>query len=85
MEKVDLKGGEMIAKAAAFLSKTDVNLESNNSSELFSKMKVTVLESLAKLQRKGSNCRFRSVLRLDRHTVIYEPLGGSSYIPLPDF
>ena len=42
MEKVDLKGGEVIAKEAAFHSKTDVNLESTSSNELFSKMKETV-------------------------------------------
>ena len=35
MEKVDLKSGEVIAKEAAFHSKTEVNLESNDSSELF--------------------------------------------------
>ena len=43
-------------------------------------MKETVLESLAKFQRQGSNWRFQSVLSLDLHTVKYEPLGGSSYI-----
>ena len=52
MEKVDLKSGEVIAKAATFHSKTEVNLESTNSNELFSKMKETVLESLAKFQRQ---------------------------------
>ena len=51
MEKVDLKSGEVIAKEAAFHSKTEVNLESNDSNELFSKMKETVLESIAKFQR----------------------------------
>ena len=85
MEKVDLKSGEVIAKEAAFHSKTEVNLESTNSSELFSKPKETVLESLAKFQRQGSNWRFHSVLSLDLYTVKYEPLGGSSYIPLPKF
>ena len=42
MEKVDLKSGEVIAKEAAFRSKPEVNLESTNSNELFSKMKETV-------------------------------------------
>ena len=51
MEKVDLKGGEMIAKDAAFYSKTEVNIESTNSNELFSKMSETVFESVAKCQR----------------------------------
>ena len=84
MEKVDLKGGEVIAKETAFHSKTEINLESTNSNELFSKIKETVLESLSKFQRQGCNCRFRSVLSLDPHAVEYEPLGGTSYIPLPD-
>ena len=75
----------MIAKEAAFHSKTEVSLESTNSNDLFSKMKETVLESLAKFQRERSNWRFHSVLSLNHHTVKYEPLGGSSYILLPKF
>ena len=55
MEKVDLKSGEVIAKEAAFHSKTEVNFESTHCNELFSKMKETVLEFLAKFQRQGSN------------------------------
>ena len=39
METFDVKGCEVIAKEAAFYSKTEVNLESTNSNELFSKMK----------------------------------------------
>ena len=85
MEKVDLKSSEVIAKEAAFHSKTEVNLERTDSNELFSKMKETVLESLAKFQRQRSNWRFHSVLSLDLHTVKYVPLGGSSYISLPKF
>ena len=78
MEKVDLKRFEVITKEAAFHSKTEVNLESTNANEFFSKMKETVLESLAKFQRQGSNWRFRSVLSLDLHIVKYEPLGCSA-------
>ena len=37
MEKVDQKGGEVIAKEAEFHSKTEVNLESINSNEFFRK------------------------------------------------
>ena len=48
-------------------------------------MKETILESLAKFHRHGSNWRFHSVLSLDLHTVKYEPLCGSSYIPLLAF
>ena len=48
-------------------------------------MKQTVLESLATFQRLGSNWRFRSILSLDLHTVKYEPLCGSSNLPLLAF
>ena len=85
MEKVDLKSGEVIAKEVAFQSKTEVNLERTDSNELFSKMKETDLESLAKFQRQGNNWRFHSVLSLGLQTVKYVPLGDSSYIPLPKF
>ena len=85
MEKVDLKSGEVIAKEKAFHSKTEVNLESTDSNELFSKINETVLESLSILQRHRSNWRFHSVLSLDLHTVKFEPLGGSSYISFPKF
>ena len=76
MEKIDLKSGEVIAKEAAFHSKTEVKLENTDCNELFSKMKETALESIAKFQRQGSNWRFHSVLSLHLHTVKYEPLGG---------
>ena len=82
MENVDLKSRKVIAKEAPFHCKREDNFESTNFNELFSKMKETVLESLAKFQRQGSNWRFHSVLSLDLHTVKYEPLGSSSYIPL---
>ena len=52
MMKVDLKSGEVIAKEAAFHTKTEDNLECTNSKELFSKMKETVLKSLAKFQTR---------------------------------
>ena len=52
MEYVDLKSGEVIAKEVAFHSKTEVNLESIDSNELFSKLKETVLQSFAKFQTR---------------------------------
>ena len=50
IEKVDVKGGEVLVKEAAFHYKTEVSLESTHYNELFSKMKETVSESLAKFQ-----------------------------------
>ena len=85
MEKIDLKGGEVIDKEAAFHSKTEVKLENIDSKEMSWKMKENVLECLAEFQRRGSNWIFRSVLSLYLHTVKYVPHGGYSYIPLPRF
>ena len=44
MDKVDLQSDEVIAKEAAFHSKTEENLESTDPNELFSKISETVLE-----------------------------------------
>ena len=44
-----------------------------------------VLEDLAKFQMNGSGWTFHSVVALDIHTVGYEPLNGSSWVPLPKF
>ena len=55
MEKVYLKSGEVIAKEAAFHSKTEINIESTNCNKLFSTMKETVLESSAKISKTRSN------------------------------
>ena len=84
MKKVYLKSGEVIVKEAASHFKTEINLQSTNSNFVF-EIKEIVLESLAQFQRQGSNWRFRSVLSLNLHTVKYEPLFGSSSIPLSVF
>ena len=52
MENIDLNSGGVITKEAEFHSKTEVNLESTDSNELFSKMKETVLESLQNFKDK---------------------------------
>ena len=51
MEKVDINDNEAMAKAAAFHSKTEVNLESTNCKELFSKIKDIVLIFFSKISK----------------------------------
>ena len=51
MDKVYLKSCEVIVKEAAFHSKTEVNLESTDSNELFTEMKETVFEVLSKISK----------------------------------
>ena len=41
-----------------------------------------ILEGILNYQRNGSSWYFKVVLSLKIHTVDYEPLKGSSYIPL---
>ena len=48
-------------------------------------MKETVFEFFEKFKRQERKWRFHSVFSLDLHTVRYEPIGGSSFIPLPKF
>ena len=46
-------------------------------------MSKEILENVANFQRRGSGCIFRTILSTDIHLNKYEPLSGSSYIPLP--
>ena len=83
MEKNNISTGEVITHKAAFSSKPEVNLEGTDVDDLYSTMVDRVLETLATFQRNGSNWTFKSIICLEIHTVVYEPLKGNSYIPLP--
>ena len=83
MEKSDLKAGESLAEGHQFRSKNEIVLESTDKDELWSLLAEQVLEDLAKFQMSGWT--FHSIVALDIHTVGYEPLNGSSWVPLPKF
>ena len=84
MSKTDLKTGEVIYTDAFFTSKVEINFQGTDVVDLYSRMLQKMLESLAKYQQKGSNWVFDKVEELHFYTVKYEPLSGSSYIPLPE-
>jgi hypothetical protein len=84
MVKSDLNAGDEIIKDAAFHSDVGVNLEATDANEFYNTMSGVILERLATFQKQGSNWRFKSIINLELHTVKYEPLGGSSYIKLPE-
>ena len=42
------------------------------------------MKMLDAFQMLGSNWRFKLVQKLEINTVVYKPLRGKSYIPLPD-
>ena len=83
MEKNNISTGEVITHKAAFSSKPEVNLEGTDVDDLYNTMVDRVLETMATFQRNGSNWTFKSIICLEIHTVVYEPLKGNSYIPLP--
>jgi len=83
MEKTDLKTGQSLVEEHQFRSKNEIVLESRNKNELWSLFAEQVLEDLAKFQMNGSGWTFHSIVALDIHTVGYETLNGSSWVPLP--
>ena len=72
-----------VRRSASFHSNVEVNLEGTDVDELYDAMMDRVMETIATFQMHGSNWTFRSIISLEIHTVAYEPLRGSSYIPLP--
>ena len=83
MEKNNISTGEVITLKTAFNSKPEVNLEGTDVHDLYNTMADRVLEAMATFQRDGSNWTFKSIICLEIDTVVYEPLNGNSYIPLP--
>jgi len=79
MEKTYLKTGQSLVKD------NEIVLESTNKNELWSLLAEQVLEDLAKFRMNGSGWTFHLIVALDIHTGGYEPLNGSSWIPLPKF
>jgi len=85
MTRQELFSEEIKILEAHFQTKTIVNLEATDESELFNVMVDTIEERIPNFNQQGSNWRFQRVLSLDVHLVDYIPLRGSSYIKLPKF
>ena len=83
MERIDMKTGEVTLVESPFVSKNEIILDSTDVKEVFIKAKDKMLESMAAFQMRGSNWRFKAVLKFNINTAVYKPLKGSSYIPLP--
>jgi len=83
MERVDMKTGQVTRTDAPFVSRTEVNLAATDVTELYQNASDKIKESMACFQMTGSNWRFKAIERLELNTVVYKPLRGSSYIPLP--
>ena len=83
MSKTNISTGEVEYTVGFFASKVEIALQGTDLDDLYRKAIDKILESLAAFQMRGSNWIFESIDALELHTVKYEPLNGSSYIPLP--
>ena len=83
MEKPSILG-ETIIQPFAFHSTIEVNLDGTDEEELYITMTEKILEKMAKLQQAtGSGWRLHSTIKLELHTVTYNPLRGETWVPLP--
>ena len=44
-----------------------------------------IIEKFENFNKRGSGWRFKKILGLEIHLVKWKPLGGFSWLPLPDF
>ena len=84
-EKTNLQTGETVTTESAFRSVTEIILEATNIDELYKKSTDQILEFFDTFQNNGSGWVFKSIVSLEIHTVKYQLLSGSSYIPLPKY
>ena len=74
-----------IQDKAYFNSETHINLESTDVKEILIKVIRTIIEKIAIYQKNGSGWYFKEIVHLEIHTADFNPMRGSSYIPLPDW
>ena len=82
MQKTDLTTGETIEVEADFHSDIEINIAEKDDKKLLDKMIARIEEVLANFQQSGSNWVFQ-IQRLEIHFANWQPLGGSTFIPLP--
>ena len=87
MEKMegDYKLSFKVQDKAYFHSITYINFKSKDVKELLSKFIREIIENIITFQENGSGWYFKEVVQLEIHTTEFNPMKGSSYIPLPDW
>ena len=83
MQKTDLTTGDTIEVEADFHSDIEINIAEKDENKLLDKMIARIEEVLANFQQSGSNWVFQEIIRLEIHFANWQPLGGSTFIPLP--
>ena len=70
---------------AFFHSDTYTNLESTDVKKILVQIIRTILDKIRIYQHNGSGWYFKELVHFEIHTVNFNPMRGSSYIPLPDW
>ena len=83
MQKTDLTTGETIEVEADFHSDIEINIAEKDDKKLLDKMIARIEEVLANFQQSGSNWVFQEIRRLEIHFANWQPIRGSTFIPLP--
>ena len=82
MEKPSILGE--IIRPSDFHSNIEVNLDGTDEDEFYITMTERIIENMATLQQaEGSGWRLHSIIKLELHTVSYNPLRGETWIALP--
>ena len=86
MERIAITGDKVIKEFAFHSKDLKLVLEETNESELYKEMVDEIEEEMQKVQNaEGSGWQFLKVIKLVLHTTKWEPLYGSSYIPLDPY
>ena len=92
MVKTNIATGEHVYADPHFHSNVEVVLRSikggalhdqDDFVELYTEMRDAMIERMTNFQREGSGWIFNRMIHLDLAVDQYNPIGGSSYIPLP--
>ena len=81
----DYKLSFKVQDKAYFHSNTYINFKTSDVKELLSKLIREIIENINTFQTNGSGRYFKEVVQLEIHTTEFNPMKGSSYIPLPDW
>ena len=70
---------------AYFTSGIRINLKSTDVEKLIDRCVKSIIKDLEAYQENGSGWYFNEVVKLEIHTIEFNPTKGSSYILLPDW
>ena len=86
MERIAITGDKVIKEFAFHSKDLKLVLEETDESKLYNEMVEEIEEEIQKVQNaEGSGWQFLKVIKLVLHTTKWEPLYGSSYIPLDPY